>query len=210
MPSTRWPRANDLVAVEERVLPDDPRYGGTQRPTRTQRSVYASAGWVVEVAVDPRSGAVTVTDAVCVLDAGDRADDQLVAGQVEGGFAQGIGFALTETFPTGPVGGLRLWNFDRYALPRLSHLPTVRTVFIELPAGGNVIGPIGAADPAPPPTQRKKGIAEISITAVAPAVANAVFHALTGLPAGGTVETRLVDLPITPAAVRGAVGRAGS
>ena len=74
-----------------------------------------------------------------------------------------------------------------------------------------MIGPIGAADPAPPPTQRKKGIAEISITAVAPAVANAMFHALTGLPAGGTVD----DPTRRPAhhaggGAPGAVGRAGS
>jgi putative selenate reductase molybdopterin-binding subunit len=129
---------------------------------------------------------------------------RLVKGQVEGGFAQGVGFALTELYPGGPLGGQRLTNFDGYALPRLSGLPPggVRTIFVDLPASDGVLHPIGTDDPAPPPPQRKKGIAEISITPVAPAIANAIFHAVAARPAGGTLATRLLDLPISPAAVR--------
>jgi CO/xanthine dehydrogenase Mo-binding subunit len=204
----RWPRSTDLLQVLERVLPDDPRYGSDKAPRKTTRSVYASAGWLIAVEVDRATGGVRVVRATCILDAGDRASDSLVKGQVEGGFAQGIGFALMEGIPSGPLGGQRYMNFHSYALPRARHVPEVETVFIALPASEGVLHRIGEHDPAPPPKIRKKGIAEISITAVAPAIANGVFHALSGLPRGGSVATRPTQLPMIPSRIRACIEEA--
>lgn len=211
LPHTKWPSSRDLLDVTQRVLPNDPRYGDAQRPTKTKRSLYASGAWLVGVEVHLKTGVVRITDAVCVLDAGDRANDSLVKGQVEGGFVQGVGFALTEEYPAGPVGAQRAYNFHNYAIPRLSHMPErmIETVFIDMPEDEQILNPIGTNDPAPPPPIRKKGIAEITITPVAPAIANAVFNALSTLPAGGLVGTRLLTLPITPEAVRHAIKEAG-
>ena len=202
LPNNKWPGSRNLLKVLETVQPDDSRYGDEKAPRKTKRSVYASAAWVVAIEANCRTGQVRVQEAVCVLDAGERASDSLVKGQVEGGFVQGLGYALMEHMPQGPLGGQRLTNFHNYAIPRLKHIPHMETVFVDMPEGEHILQPIGDNDPAPPPKIRKKGIAEISITSVAPAIANAVFHALSGLPNGGTVKTRPSQLPMTPAIIR--------
>jgi CO/xanthine dehydrogenase Mo-binding subunit len=204
----KWPRGSDLLEVVERILPNDPRYGDAKAPRKTTRSVYASAGWLTAIELERTSGEIRVVRAACILDAGDRASDSLVKGQVEGGFAQGIGFALTEDMPSGPLGGQRYINFHNYALPRKRHVPRVETVFVEMPPDESILHRIGENDPAPPPKIRRKGIAEISITGVAPAIANGVFDALRGLPRGGRIETRPPDLPMTPDRIRACIEEA--
>lgn len=212
LPNAKWPGSRDLLEVLERVQPDDARYGSDKAPRKTKRSVYASGAWMIALEVDSQSGEVQLEDAVFFLDAGDRANDELVKGQVEGGLAQGIGMALTEKLPQGALGGQRLYNFHEYALPRLSHMPvnTIQTQFIDLPTDKSILNPIGDQDPDIPPRIRKKGIAEISITPVLPAISNALFHALKPLPNGGRIETRLSDYPISSTAVRAAIEEASA
>lgn len=147
------------------------------------RSVYASAGHLVAVTVNTRSGVIDIVDAVTLLDAGDVHHQKILEGQVDGGFAMGLGMTLLEDIPPAPVGVDGLFNLHRYPVPRATHMPPkgVQLRLVTLPEGQQILK-------AGPPI-RKKGIAEAVMTTVMPAVANAVAHA-TG--------ARLTVLPFTP------------
>jgi CO/xanthine dehydrogenase Mo-binding subunit len=135
------------------------------------RSAYASGGHIVGVQLDPRRGRICVVDAVTFLDAGDAILPDVVAGQVEGGLAMGLGHTLHEELPvetgTGPF-----TNLDRYRLTRSGDMLGIRQETVALP-----LPPAGALA-AGQPLIRHKGIGEVTMTTVAPAVANAIAHAL--------------------------------
>ncbi|MDE0108767.1 MAG: molybdopterin-dependent oxidoreductase, partial [Defluviicoccus sp.] len=206
-------RSHPKVFERLRHIPPNDDYYDEPKPSATHRSVYATAGCLVAVRIDMSTGKVQVSDAMVVLDAGDRADEELVKGQVEGGFAQALGYALSEEYPSGASGGQRLVNFDSYALPRLTTMPEkgIETVFVDLEPNRHILAQI---KPPPggmaPPPLRRKGIAEVSLTPVAPAIANAIHHALSSLPRGGTMDTRATSLPITAARVRALIARASN
>ncbi len=83
-------------------------------------------------------------------------------GQMYGGIAQGLGYALMEDFSY-TQGVPDKLNFNRYRIPRAGDLPEMEGVFLEVPAS---FGPLGA-----------KNLAEPMLLGTAPALANAVFHA---------------------------------
>jgi CO/xanthine dehydrogenase Mo-binding subunit len=145
---------------------------------------YTSAsGSVVAVEIDRASGAVTIVDAVTVLECGRALVPEQVAGQAEGGFAMGAGYALHEYLPLyedGPGNGR--WNLDRYRIPRASDLP-IRRLEID------VLPPLGPSD-AP------KGIGELVMIPVAPAILNALADA-TG--------KRFKALPVTADMIKAAL-----
>lgn len=152
---------------------------------KTARTLYASAAHLVGVEVNLRSGAIRVTDAVCLVDAGKVLHEPLLRGQIEGGFAMGLGMALLEEVPPYPSGVDGLVNLHRYQVPRLRHLPApdrFQVTLIELP-GDSVLA--AGIEPRP-----HKGIAEACMTTVPPAILNAVAHA-TGY--------RFHTVPLTPA-----------
>jgi CO/xanthine dehydrogenase Mo-binding subunit len=131
-------------------------------------SVYA-----VEVSVDLETGAVQVCDAVQVVDVGTVINPLAHRGQLNGGFAFGVGAALIEELPVsdGKVAALSL---GEYKLPTQMDMPPLRTVLLHTDIGP---GPFGA-----------KAVGEVTNSGVAPAIANAVHDA---------VGARVVDLPIT-------------
>ncbi|WP_329403903.1 xanthine dehydrogenase family protein molybdopterin-binding subunit [Streptomyces melanogenes] len=135
------------------------------------RSLYAAAGHLIGVEIVPRHGAIRVVDAVTFLDAGDPLLPAALEGQVAGGLAMGISHTLHEELPPETGAGPYV-NFDRYRLARYADITGIRreTVLVPLPSAG-VLGP-GS------PSLRHKGIGEATMTSVAPAVANAVAHAL--------------------------------
>ncbi|MFK8906966.1 xanthine dehydrogenase family protein molybdopterin-binding subunit [Streptomyces sp. YS-3] len=135
------------------------------------RSLYAAAGHLIGVEVVPGRGTIRVVDAVTFLDAGDPLLPSALEGQVEGGLAMGISHSLHEELPPETGAGPYV-NFDRYRLARYADLTGIRrrTVLMPLPATG-VLGAGG-------PNLRHKGVGEATMTSVAPAVANAVAHAL--------------------------------
>lgn len=139
---------------------------------------YASAcGSVVAVEIDRATGAVAIVDAVTVLECGRQLVPQQVAGQAEGGFAMGTGYALYEDLPLyedGPGNGT--WNLNRYRVPRASDLP-VWNLKID------VLAPLGPAD-------IPKGMGEVVMIPVVPAILNAIADA-TG--------KRFYQLPVTAA-----------
>lgn len=130
-----------------------------------------------EVAVDKASGRVAVKRLVCAQDMGVVVNPEGATLQMEGCLTMGLGYALTETvrFQGGKILDR---NFDTYELPRFSTLPEIETVLVE----NNELSPQGGGEPA--------------ITCVGGVVANAIFDA---------VGARVVQLPMTPARVRGAL-----
>jgi CO/xanthine dehydrogenase Mo-binding subunit len=142
---------------------------------------YASIATLAEVAVDPSTGRVQLLSHHSILDCGPPVVPQFVSGQIQGGLAMGIGHALHEYLPLyedGPGNGT--WNFHRYKLPLASDV-AVWTQTAEL------LPPLSKNEPP-------KGIAEITVIAIVPAIANAVTHA---------IGKRFYEFPITPAKIRG-------
>jgi CO/xanthine dehydrogenase Mo-binding subunit len=138
---------------------------------------YAAYGWgayVAEVEVDLRTWGARVVDFVAVQDVGTVLHPTLATGQVQGGVAQGIGWALMEDcrWKDGAMENAQLTN---YIVPTSDDLPPIRVRFEETPWPG---GPLGA-----------KGLGELPIDGPAPAVVNAIARAVG-------VEPR--EIPLTP------------
>ena len=150
---------------------DDQRYQGDAY------GAYAWAVYVAEVSVDTRTAEVRVNDFVAVQEVGRVINPVLAAGQIEGGIAQGIGFALYENvvWQEGRMVNNQMTN---YVMPTSMDVPRIRVLFEEVPCAG---GPAGA-----------KGIGELPLDGTAPAIANAIAHST------GADITRL---PITPEAL---------
>lgn len=128
-----------------------------------------------EVAVDPDTGHVEVLSYKVVQDVGLALNPRAVAGQIQGGVVQGLGYALHERISIGADGALEQPGFEQYLLPLAGD---VLPVEIELYEGAPSVGPLGT-----------KGAGEVPILNVAATVANAVARA-TG------TDPRL--LPLTP------------
>jgi CO/xanthine dehydrogenase Mo-binding subunit len=150
---------------------DDERYEGHAYGT------YAWAVYVAEVSVDISTFQIRVDDFVAVQEVGRVINPVLATGQIEGGVAQGIGWALFEhvAWREGRMANAQMTN---YIIPTSMDLPPIRVFFEETPYAH---GPGGA-----------KGLGELPMDGAAPAIANAVSQA-TG------VDIR--SIPITPESV---------
>lgn len=161
----------EITLVPTDGPPKPPQSTSPGDGTRIPRSGYAAGGHLIAVEIDPQSGGLRVTDAVAFVDAGDAIMPTILEGQIEGGFQMGVAHALFEELP--PESGFdRFVNFDRYILPRASDIAGINleTVLLPLPPEGAL-----NADDAP---IRHKGVGEVTMTTVAPAIANAIAHAL--------------------------------
>ena len=129
-------------------------------------AAYAAFAWAVyiaEVTVDLTSYSVTVDDFVCLQEVGRVLHPVLAAGQIIGGVAQGIGFALYEKV-IWENGRMKNGQMTNYIMPTSADIPPIRVFFEEL---GNVPGAFGA-----------KGIGELPMDGPAPAIVNAITDAL--------------------------------
>jgi len=147
---------------------DDEKYLG---------DAYGTYGWAVyvaEVSVDTVTWETRVDDFVAVQEIGKVINPTLATGQIEGGVAQGIGWALYEdvVWRDGRMVNSQMTN---YIMPTSMDVPDIRVYFEEVPYP---FGPSGA-----------KGIGELPMDGPAPAIFNAVAHAT------GADVTRL---PLTP------------
>lgn len=144
---------------------------------------YTFGAQAVEVSVDMETGEVRVLKSVGCHDIGRAINSAAASGQIEGGAAMGLGYALTEDVQI--ANGVTLTpSFAEYLLPTASDIPETTTIILE---SGTGLGPFGA-----------KGIGEPSFTPVAPAIANAVANA---------IGARVYQLPLTPERVLDAIDR---
>jgi CO/xanthine dehydrogenase Mo-binding subunit len=142
------------------VFWDDQNYRG---------EAYAAFAWaiyVAEVTVDLATYRVSVDDFVALQEVGRVLNPILATGQIAGGVAQGVGFALYEKVEW-REGRMQNGQMTNYIMPTSSDVPPIRVFFEEL---GNTHGAFGA-----------KGIGELPMDGPAPAIVNAIEDAL-GIP----------------------------
>jgi nicotinate dehydrogenase subunit B len=135
---------------------------------------------IAEVAVDRAEGSIKVKRVVCAQEMGLVINPAGATIQMEGCIMMGMGYALTEEIRF-KNGALQDTNFDTYAIPRFSWMPKIETVIVP-------------ADDLPP-----QGGGEPAIIVMGAVLANAV-HDATG--------ARLLQLPMTPARIKAALGKA--
>ena len=133
---------------------------------------------IADVEVDPDTGKVTILDFTVVQDAGKAIHPSYVEGQMQGGVAQGIGWALNEEYFYDNEGRMANSSFLDYRMPTSLDLPMINTVIVEVANPGHPYG--------------VRGVGEIPIVPPLAAIANAISRA-TG--------TRLHHLPMSPGAV---------
>ncbi len=136
------------------------------------------AAHAVVVEVHPETGAVTILRYVGVHDCGHIINPKLVAGQIHGGIAQGIGQALSECIVYSAEGQPLTGSLLDYALPRATAVPELILETVTTPSPTN---PLGA-----------KGIGSVATVPAPVAVANAVLDALSRF------GVRHLDMPLTP------------
>ncbi len=134
---------------------------------------YAFAAHGAEVTVDKETGEVELLNFVAAHDIGKAMNPLLLEGQIYGGVMQGIGFALYESMVL-KQGKIMNRDFLDYKIPTIMDTPDIKIKLIEK---SDPKGPFGA-----------KGIGEIGLIPVSPAIANAVADA---------VGVRIRELPIT-------------
>jgi CO/xanthine dehydrogenase Mo-binding subunit len=137
--------------------------------------IFVFGAQIARVEVDAELGTVEVTHLSAVHDLGRVISKAGVEGQIEGGVATGLGYALYESMALKDDGN---WvdSFTEYLLPTSLDMPqNLETILLEIP---ETSGPYGA-----------KGIGEIPLVPTAPAIANAVSNA---------IGVRVKSLPITP------------
>ena len=161
-------RADQLGGVAQRA----------GRRTRVRRHIC-------DVEVDKETGHVKILRYTAVQDVGQAIHPAYVEGQIQGGAAQGIGWALNEEYIYDANGKMENPGFLDYRVPVASDLPMIEAVMVEVP---NPRHPFGA-----------RGVGEVPIVPPMAAVANAIRGA-TGL--------RMPDLPMSPPKVRAALDAA--
>ena len=142
---------------------------------------YAFAAQAIEVEVDTYTGNVQVLDVHVAQDVGRVLNPLLLAGQIEGGVMQGLGYALTEELLT-ENGLIVNPNFHNYKIPTASDVPNIHFYPVETI---DEQGPYGA-----------KGVGEAPLIPTAAAIANAVCNAL---------GIELMELPLNPERVLKAI-----
>ncbi|HYK96561.1 MAG TPA: molybdopterin cofactor-binding domain-containing protein [Candidatus Dormibacteraeota bacterium] len=138
---------------------------------------YAFGAQIADVEVDPELGTVKVRRIVAAHDVGRAINPTQVEGQIHGGIAQGLGFALMEAYVPG-----RTENLHDYLIPTVGDMPEIECLLIEDPEPS---GPYGA-----------KGVGEPALIPTAPAILGAIHDA---------VGVRITTLPASPDRVRAAI-----
>ncbi|MBP7692274.1 MAG: molybdopterin-dependent oxidoreductase, partial [Anaerolineales bacterium] len=130
---------------------------------------------IVDVEVDPETGKVQILRYTAAQDAGRAIYPNYVAGQMQGGAAQGVGWALNEEYVYDAQGRLLNANWLDYRMPVTLDLPMIDTLIVEVPNPGHPYG--------------VRGVGEVPIVPPAAAVANAIYQA---------AGVRMTELPMAP------------
>ncbi len=161
------------------------RFTEARKAYGSPRSVTANTHGF-RIAVHRITGEIRILYSVQAADPGVVINPAQVRGQIEGGVAQGIGFALTENFHVDDTGVMVNPNLRNYRIPTFADIPRTEVLLVETL---DSVGPMGS-----------KGMAECCINPVAPALANALQDA-TGV--------RYRELPLTPERIYARLGLPG-
>jgi xanthine dehydrogenase YagR molybdenum-binding subunit len=176
-------RTDQISAFASRA--DD--YGGFRRTMTDAALAQTDLGGVqfAAVAVDTETGTVRVERVVAVQDCGRPINPLQIESQVQGGVLQGISYALFEDRILDlATGDMLNADLEHYKIVGSRETPEIDVIVLENYQGQSATDAYGIAEP--------------SNIATAPAVANAVYNA---------IGVRMRQLPMTPAAVLGALGR---
>ncbi len=147
--------------------------------------VYTYSTHMAQVVVDIQTGEVEIEHYVAAFDVGKAINPRALEGQIEGGVAMGLGYALMEEVVL-QEGFIQNKNLQDYLIPTALDVPDIRPVILEV---ANTLGPYGA-----------KGIGEMPNIPATPAILNAICNA-----SGGRVRS----LPADPEKVFWAIREAG-
>ncbi len=162
------------------------RVSATETPSAPS---WPNGAQVCEVEIDPDTGVTEVVRITSADDIGRIINHMIVAGQVQGGIAQGIGQALYEQAVYDESGQLLTGSLMDYCVPRADDLPAMSNVFDEsVPCKTNLLG--------------VKGCGEIGTIGAVPAVVHAVLDALKA------TGVKHIEMPITPEKVWRILGAA--
>lgn len=143
---------------------------------------YAYIAQSAEVEVDTATGQVHVRNLVCADDVGRAVNPQQIVGQIEGAVSQGLGYAMLENFVT-EGGYVKTAHFSTYLIPSVLDMPDrVQSIIVEHPDPTGTLG--------------IRGMAELPLMIVAPAIVAAIHNA-TGV--------WVNELPVTPDRLRKAL-----
>lgn len=142
-------------------------------------AAYTFATQAAEVEVDTETGEVEILRVTAAHDVGKAINPLAVEGQIEGGVAMGIGYALMENLML-DQGKPLTPSLAEYILPTAKDVPPIVSIIVE---DQEPTGPFGA-----------KGVGEPATIPTAPAIINAIYDA---------VGVRVMELPATPETVRG-------
>jgi CO/xanthine dehydrogenase Mo-binding subunit len=196
-----WETEPDRVRFENGVISFDDKQmtfkelagkldetGGTvvaSAAVRPERSAPTFATHIVDVEVDPETGKVQILRYTAVQDAGKAIYPDYVASQMQGGVAQGVGWALNEEYLYDDQGRLTNASLLDYRMPVALDLPMIETIIVEVHNPGHPYG--------------VRGVGEVPIVPPPAALANAIHNA---------VGVRMDILPMTPARIVAEVSRA--
>ena len=181
-------RSVAMMEVIERHCQRSPHPLDTVASREISRA-FPSGAHIVEVEVDPETGAVEVVCYTAVDDIGNTISQTLADGQLHGGIMQGAGQVFGEHCRYDPSDGqLLTGSFMDYCMPRADLLPAPTLISHAVPSPSN---PLGA-----------KGVGEAGTTGALPACLNAVLNALR------PIGVEHVDMPATPARIWSAIAAA--
>jgi xanthine dehydrogenase molybdenum-binding subunit len=150
----------------------------------TKGALPTFATHIVDVEVDEDTGKLQILRYTAAQDIGRAIHPSYVEGQIQGGVAQGLGWAMHEEYVYNKEGRLLNGSLLDYRMPTALDLPMIDTVLVEVP---NPNHPFGV-----------KGVGEVPIVPPAAAVANAIYDA---------IGVRPTVLPMNPGNVLKAMGR---
>jgi carbon-monoxide dehydrogenase large subunit len=168
-------------------------YRALKLPPGTEPGLVATSFWepanftfpfgahVVVTEVDGDTGEVKILRYMAVDDCGKIINPLIVAGQIHGGIAQGIGQAIYERMVYDEQGQLLSGEYTDYALPKAAMMPWIEGHHTETPSPVNPLG--------------VKGVGEAGAIGAPPAIVNSVVDALAHL------GVRHLDMPLTPESV---------
>ncbi len=145
---------------------------------RPEHSGPAFATHIVDVEVDPETGKVQILRYTAVQDAGKAIYPMYVESQMQGGVAQGVGWALNEEYLYDEQGRLVNSSWLDYRMPVTLDLPMIESIIVEVPNPGHPYG--------------VRGVGEVPIVPPPAALANAIYRA---------IGVRMNILPATPARI---------